>query len=242
MSQTPEDAVGMTNPDHPQVSAAQVIDYLRHHPDFLQRHPELLDGQLPPGRCDGDRLIDLQQFMVMRLRHDLARLRADQDDLLANSRDNLSTQDRVHRAALALLSARSFEHLIETVTTDLAILLDVDVVTLGIEATEQSPHRARIDGVQILEPGTVDSIIGPDRAVLLRDDVRGDELIFAGAAGLVRSDALLRLSVSQRTPTGVLAFGTRHPGYFNPGQGTELLGFLARVLEHCIRTWLDLPE
>jgi uncharacterized protein YigA (DUF484 family) len=39
-------------------------------------------------------------------------------------------------------------------------------------------------------------------------------------------------------PAGLLGFGTRHPGYFNAGQGTELLTFLARVLEHCIRQWL----
>ena len=54
-------------------------------------------------------------------------------------------------------------------------------------------------------------------------------------------DALLRVSASNSMPPGLLAFGTRHPGYFNPGQGTELLAFLARILEHCIRTWLDLP-
>lgn len=242
MTHTPEDAIGTTSQDEPRVTAAQVADYLRRHPDFLMQHPELLDYQLPPARCNGDRLVDLQQFMVLRLRRDLARLRADQDDLLANSRDNLSTQERVHKSALSLLAARSFEHLIETVTTDLAVLLDVDVVTLCIEATEQSPHRARIDGLQILEPGTVDAILGQGREVLLRDDVRGDPLIFGGGAGLVRSDALLRLSVSTHTPAGLLAFGTRHPGYFNPGQGTELLGFLARVLEYCIRTWLELEE
>jgi len=82
------------------------------------------------------------------------------------------------------------------------------VVTLCIEATEQSPHRARIDGLQILEPGTVDAILGQGREVLLRDDVRGDPLIFGSGAGLVRSDALLRLSVSSHTPAGLLAFGT----------------------------------
>ena len=36
--------------------------------------------------------------------------------------------------------------------------------------------------------------------------------------------------------------GTRHPGYFNAGQGTELLTFLARVLEHCLRQWLGLKS
>ena len=39
-----------------------------------------------------------------------------------------------------------------------------------------------------------------------------------------------------------IAFGTRHPGYFDPGQGTDLLHFLARIVEHCIRAWLELPR
>jgi len=72
--------------------------------------------------------------------------------------------------------------------------------------------------------------------------VAGDAMVFGAAAGLVRSDTMLRLTISPAAPLGLLAFGTRHPGYFNPGQGTELLGFLARVLEHCIREWLDLPQ
>jgi uncharacterized protein YigA (DUF484 family) len=214
MTRKPEDAV----PAKPaaaaaRITAAQVVDYLRRHPDFLLRHPELLDGQMAPARRQGNGVVDLQQFMVERLRRDVAKLRADQDDLLANSRDNLSTQDRIHKAVLALLAARSFEHLIETVTTDLALLA----------------------------PGAVERVLGRGREVLLRDDVEGDPMLFGGAAGLVRSDALLRLSVSRGTPLGLIAFGTRHPGYFNPGQGTELLGFLARVLEHTIREWLDLP-
>jgi uncharacterized protein YigA (DUF484 family) len=53
---------------------------------------------------------------------------------------------------------------------------------------------------------------------------------------------MVRLSIGSTAPAGLLAFGTRHPGFFNGNQGTELLTFLARVLEHCIRGWLDLPE
>ena len=126
-------------------------------------------------------------------------------------------------------------------TTDLSLLLDVDVVTLCVEAVGDALRRARIDGVLIVPSGTVDRVLGRGREALLRDDVEGDPLLFGGAAGLVRSDALLRLSISDKTPLGLIAFGTRHPGYFNPGQGTELLSFLARILEHSIRQWLDLP-
>jgi uncharacterized protein YigA (DUF484 family) len=229
-------------PSAPRLTGAQVADYLRRHPTFLMRHPELLDGQVAPGRDRGDGVVDLQQFMVERLRREIARLRAEQDDLLANSRDNLSTQSRIHKAVLALLAADSFERLIETVTTDLALLLDVDVVMLCVEKASGSSGDPNVEGVQMLPPGGVDQVMGAGQDVLLRDDVPGDLDVFGSAAGLVRSDALLRLRVSRATPAGLIAFGTRHPGYFNPGQATELLGFLARVLEHCIRAWLDLPE
>jgi uncharacterized protein YigA (DUF484 family) len=239
MSQTPEDAaLTRAEPARSRITAQQVIDYLRRHPDFLLRHAALLDTQLAPARHNGDHVLDLQHFMVERLRKDIARLRADQDDLLANSRDNLSTQERVHRAALALLGAESFEHLIEAITTDLAVWLDVDIATLCVEAADDTIPRSRIEGVQILAPGTIDDIMGPSRDVVLRDDVPGHPEIFGAASGLVRSDCLLRLGFGEEKPLGMLAFGTRHPGYFNPGQGTELLSFLARVLEHCVRSWL----
>jgi hypothetical protein len=239
MSQTPEDAaLKEAAAPRPRITAQQVIEYLRRHPDFLLRHAALLDTQVAPARHEGDRVLDLQHFMVERLRRDIARLRADQDDLLANSRDNLSTQERVHRAVLALLAADSFESLIEAVTTDLAVWLDVDVATLCVEAADDTIPRARIEGVQVLAPGTIDAILAPGREVVLRDDVHGDPEIFGEAAPLVRSDALIRLGFGEEKPIGMLAFGTRHPGYFNPGQGTELLSFLARILEHCVRAWL----
>jgi uncharacterized protein len=243
MSKTPEDLRQVMTAERvkARVTAAQVADYLRRHPDFLARHPDLLDCQAAPGRRKGEGVFDLQQFMVEKLRRDVARLRADQDDILANTRDNLSTQDRIHKAVLSLLAAESFDHLIETVTTDLAVLLDVDTVALCVEALDGRAPLVRVEGVQILAPGTVDDTMGVDRHVLLRDDTAGDPVIFGAGAGLVRSDALLRLTVSDRTPPALIAFGTRHPGYFNPGQGTELLTFLARILEHCVRVWLDLP-
>ncbi len=224
------------------VSAAQVADYLRQHPEFLLRHPDLLDTQVAPGRRKGEGVADLQQFMVERLRRDIARLKADQDDLLANSRDNLSTQDRIHKAVLALLGAETLEHFVEIVATDLAVLLDVDTVALCVEAADGKAKKLRLDGVQVLAPGTVDRVLGADRGTLLRDDTTGDAEIFDAGAGLVRSDALIRLRFGEKVPPGMIAFGTRHPGYFDPGQGTELLHFLARIIEHCLRAWLDLPR
>ena len=223
-------------------TAGQAIAYLRRHPDFLLRHPELLDAQQAPARHQGKAVVDLQQVMVEKLRRDVARLRADQDEIIANSRDNLNTQERIHISALNLLEAETFEQFIEIITGDLVLMLDVDVVNLCVEMTDLTLGDSNIDGIQILEPGAVDRIMGVNQNVLLRDDVDGDPEIFGGCSDLVRSDALLRLRISSAAPHGLIAFGTRHPGYFHPGQATELLSFLGKIIEFGMRSWLDLPQ
>jgi hypothetical protein len=224
------------------VAAEQVAAYLRQHPDFFDRNPELLDAIAPENDARAGGVVDLRHFMVERLRDELAGMSALRDELVVTGRTNLSAQARVHKAILALLAARSFEHFVETLTTDLAVIVDLDVVALGVEQDGEDVTRAQTPGVHSLDPGTVDRLVGPGQSIALRETVEGDPMIFGPGAGLVASDALLRLSISSTTPPALLALGSREPGQFHPGQGTELLGFLARVVESCIRGWLNLPK
>lgn len=221
-------------------AAAEVIAFLRRNPDFFVQHPEILDLLTPPAATRGEGVVDMQQFMLKRQRDDIAKLKGQQRSLIGTTRANLASQTRVHTAVLTLLSASSFEQLIQIVTTDLAMLLDADVVTIGVEGNG-AKHRLSHQGVQILANGTVDRVLGPERDVALFSDAPGDPALFGGGADLVRSAALLRLSVSRSAPAGLLCIGTRKPGRFHPGQGTELLGFLARSLGITIAAWLDLP-
>ena len=225
-----------------ELTAAQVAGYLRRHSTFLADHPEVLDGQQAPGRKHGQGVIDLQQVMVERLRGDLEAAQDGRNQLLATSRSNSAAQSRIHEAAIALMAAPSFEHLIETVTTDLAVLLDIDVVTLGVEQDARKLPPVRMGGIYQLEPNTIDSILGPGRSILLRPETEGYTVLFGAGAGLVASDALIRMTISRTTPPAVLALGSRQAGHFSAGQGTELLTFLGRVLELSIRRWLELPE
>jgi hypothetical protein len=221
---------------------AQVTAYLRRHPNFLLQNPEILRALTPPSRQRGEDVYDFQGFMINRLREDLDRLGAEHERLVVTSRDNLSGQTRVHQSVLAMLGAASFEQLVHIVTTDLAVLLDLDVVTLCVEVAEAELPRTVAGGVVTLRPGAVDELLSSGRDIVLYDLSEGDATVFHGTAELVRSSALLRLRFSRTGPVGLLALGSRHGGRFHPGQGTELLGFLARVLEYCVRAWLRLPD
>ncbi len=223
------------------LDAAAVATYLAAHPDFLVDHADLVAQLRLPLASRGEGVIDLQGFVVERLRAEVRRLKDLQRDLIATTRQNAAIQARVHKAVLALLAADSFETLIQAVSTDLAVILDVDICALCVEATGGISPGGRLAGVQILEAGLVDAFLGTERRTRLRANILGDPELFGAGVGLVRADALVRLDFGRQGPKALVAFGSRRPDGFHPGQGTELLCFLANVLELTVRQWLDLP-
>lgn len=222
-------------------SADEILDWLRRNPDFVAECPELLDRIAAPQRDLGDGVADLQHAMIGKLRADLDVAQEHQRELIAAGRANLASQSRVHDCMLAMLSANSFEQLIQTVTTDFAVLLDLDLVTLCIETDGSGLPPPDTRGMQVVPAGTVSRLIGDGRTVLLRDGVEGEAEVYGGGAPLIASDALARLTIAPSTPPGLIAFGSREPGRFQPGQAVELLAFLAQSLERTIGLWLFRP-
>lgn len=223
----------------PAVTAEDVANYLRAHPDFLAENPQLLETLRAPSAHGGD-IVDLRQFMVERLRGEVGRLRDQQAELVDAARANMTNQERVHAAVLYLLDARSFEQFIHILTNDLALMLELDVVTLVIEASGPTTPSVQIAGVHVVETDSIDTLM-MGRSIALHADITGDPALYGPAAGLVRSEALVQLEISHDTPPGLLAFGSRDPHLFQDGQATDQIAFLARVIERCARAWLDLP-
>jgi uncharacterized protein YigA (DUF484 family) len=218
-------------------TAEQVAEYLRLHPDFLALRPELFKVMTPPERWTGESVVDMQRFMVDTLRGELDGLRDTTHDVIETSRSNMAFQSRTHDAVLAVLAAGDLQELIETVSDELPVLLDVDMAVIGFEPTDSL--GVACSDIAGLDDGDVDRLIGVGRDVALIREMNDDGTVFAGGAGLVRSAALARLRPGGAAPTGLLALGLRREGAFHPGQGTELLRFLARVVERCLRRLLD---
>ena len=105
------------------------------------------------------------------------------------------------------------------------MLLDVDVVTIGVENAAAPPGRLGLHGIHLLGSGSIDALLGAERNVLLQADTQGDPALFGGAAGLVRSQALLRLGFGRGAPAGLLCIGTRQNGRFHPGARHRIADF-----------------
>lgn len=237
-SPTPDQVATTPVRDGDRPSAEQVADYLRRNPDFFLHHTEILAGMIAPGRWSGDRVVDFQKALLDRRLDEIEELRNCAIEVIETSRSNMAVQTRTHAAVLALLATTDFDHMMRVLSDDLTVLLDVDVAVLAFEPGKRPLADLVASEVRILYDGAVDQLVGAERDVRLLRDINDDGTIFGGAAGLVRSAALARLRPGRVVPPGLLALGSRGHTFY-PGQGTELLAFLARVIESCVHRWQD---
>jgi len=217
-----------------------VVAYLAEHPDLLVRRPELVTKLVPPSRFNGDSVVDLQKVMIRRLSEELEQMKGCAEHLIATSRNNMSIQSRTHQVVMSMMAAGDLENLMRVVAEDMPAQLDLDIALLAFETVEGEMPL----GLVAMSPGSVEAALGTGD-VLLRSQRSADPIIFGDAATLINSFALARIvpgandgrPATALRPLGMLALGSRHDRTFHSSQGTELLAFLAAVLEDCIGRW-----
>ncbi|MCB1562253.1 MAG: DUF484 family protein [Alphaproteobacteria bacterium] len=226
--------------EKPPMTEDDVIAFLQNNPDFLKNHPEAVELLIPPRpRPKKGEVADFQSYMIERLRADKQEVMETTKQLVETSRANMNNQARIHEAVLRLLESRRFDEFIHAITIDLANLLDVDIAVFLVEADGENIPHISTSGIRIIPAGTVDKWMRGKNA-LLQDDISGIEAIYGGGATLVKSQILLRIDIAMDTPPAILAFGSRDPHMFAEGQATDQILFLARVIERCFRSWLNL--
>lgn len=215
-----------------------VIAFLKKKKDFFRNNPDLLEELAVPGQEHGKGVVNFQSALVERLKADKTNANKLQRELIETYRANMNNQNRIQTAVLVVLEAESFEEFVSAITQDLPILLDVDTVTLVIESTSKEVPFVNMAGIRFARQGFVKGWLA-DGDALLQPNINGHEDIFGPGAGLVKSHALLRLEISEKTPAGIIAFGSRNPEAFGPEQAIDQIGFLAQVVERAFRYWLD---
>lgn len=222
-------------------SAEDVLDFLEQNPGFLANYPELLEMQSVANH-DGQNVVNFQQLMLQKLRIEKKRAEDRQRLLIDSARSNLTVQARVHAAIIRLAETRNLEELVDIISNELALMLEVDVIAVLIEARTGEERHIPSHGIRTVDPRFIDNHLGPDRDSLLEANITGDPRLFGPAARLVKSQALLRLHIAQNVPDGLLAFGSRDPLLFSDSQGTELVSFLTDVIERLLRRFMDAPR
>ena len=194
------------------------------------------------GDSVGDRkVVDLRDRLVERLENRLEKLAMTHRTVIAAAYENVSGTHQLHRAVLALIEPPDLASFIHRLTAEVPPLVTVDDARLCVEAdvtetTVASGFGDDLGGRVLAMPeGTIADYIAldgdPASPVILRPAGAEAELIF-GEANPVQSEALMQLDVGGAK--GLLVFGSGDPRRFDAGHGTDLLEFLAGVVERLL--------
>ncbi|MGD9603470.1 MAG: DUF484 family protein [Gammaproteobacteria bacterium] len=216
-----------------------VAQYLRDHPDFFNRHPELLGSLFIPH--ESGQAVSLWERQVAVLREENERLKGRFDAFLVSARENEALISRIHRLALALMEAVGPEAIFQLLTRRLAEDFGATRATVLLFATP-----AYVEG-------QLPQFVGADspRRVPFADTLR-ERTPLCGQLSLIQTQALfdgepfrgshvvMPLAGSQWD--GVLAISSDDPSRFDAQMGTEFVAFLRDVAVLAIAPWIARPR
>lgn len=227
-------------------------DQILADPGVILEDDQLMRALLAADRraAVGRNVVDLRGVLVDRLEERLDRLEDTHREVLAAAYENVAGMNQVHRACLAVLDTGDFAAFLQVLTRDVAMILGVDVIRLGLEAPAAQPGQSlgpqgdMHDTVVALSSGGVDRYITRGRGlgarkVTLRRLSDEDGAIYGSHGPRIRSEAILKLDLGAGNLGGMLAFGSADVHRFSPDQGVDLLSFFGGVFERVLRRWLS---
>ena len=212
------------------ISEKQVLEYLQKHPEFWEKS----GAKLIPEKEQG--VLDFQQIMFEKMRLNSKQDQMEKQALIDLGRANFVTFRRIQDCILSALASENMGELIDVVCRDWAILLELDVVVIGIETDYND--RLPLRGMSFLEKGYVESILGDNDVIIYPDGT--NKAVFGSREKLVASHALIRLPLGDGKPDALIGFGISQKNSFDIDQGTESIVFLCQSLGYIVRRWLVL--
>ncbi len=159
-----------------------VARYLEDHPDYFQRHPELL-ARIALTHAVGGRAVSLIERQVQVLRDQSRNLQRQLRDLVGNARDNDALADRLDRFALAMIDGRALDDVLDGALDLLREEFRLDGIRILLRARDGFADRT--DDCMDAGGRATQGAVAEARAA---DQGRSDRGFAAGRAEVVSGD------------------------------------------------------
>lgn len=214
----------------------QIAEYLRAHPDFFNRHPDLIRELIIP-HGSGE-VISLVERQMTALRADNRKLQQQFQDLVNRAQANESLNSRIHELALELLRQSGPQAVFKTLRDRLRSGFRADSVALWLFADPgyiDAPRAAEFVGRQSTRRGPFAAMLDAAHPLCGRlNRMQGAALFdseeFQGSAVV--------LPLRGKHWDGLLGIRGNDATRFDPDMGTEMLVFLAEIAALIIEPWI----
>ncbi|HRC59342.1 MAG: DUF484 family protein [Propionivibrio sp.] len=208
------------------MKSEEIAKYLQDNPQFFEEHADLVARIVIP-HPHGGRTISITERQMLSLRDKNKLLEAKMDELLQFGEENDTISEKMHRLAVAMIAASSFQSVLHTLNFHLRDDFSIPHVALRLwdrsDNTDELPEFANVsEELQVFAETLSQPYCG---------STSGFETSswFGDAAEHIRSQALIAMRSGGGT-VGMIALGSEEPQRFYVGMGTlylERLGEMA---------------
>ena len=206
-----------------------VIRFLRENPEILTCDMALMTelGVRPTAQ----NIVEFGPAALARV-HEAHRVESQARQYLeATAQANFSAQAQTHGAVVDLLDARNHADLARRVDELAQLRFGLTAGVVALEGPERTPA-----GWRVMPEGGIDMLVGHQAVARMGFEPLALGL-FGERAPQIKSMAMVRLAVWSPARSGLLAFGSADEEGFTEDMGTELVAFLARVVERTAERW-----
>lgn len=232
----------------------KVAKYLLAHPDFFDRHPEVL-AELNLTHNHGGVAVSLIERQVRALRSQNRNSKQQLDTLIQIARDNDRLNERMHRLTLAVMDAVTLNEIYIALDETLRNDFQADAVTVKLFI---NPDEARVEPdselmqtlfVPMNDPRLEEfkNLLGHEKPTCGKLKPEQLKYMFGASADSIKSTAVIPLGGDSCTSIecrflGLLAIGSRDPDRFQPTMGTLFLSNLGDIISRAIKSHLPLKQ
>jgi len=207
------------------LTAAQVQDYLKSHPEFFEQHAKLL-AEITLPSPHGSGVISLAERQQLAQRDKIRVLESLMEQMIANAEENEATAAKVHEFCLQLLNQQSFSSLQNQIHSTLQTQFKVTQSRICIWVKPSNSAIVNDAVFAAVDDGFRDWVISLKQPHCGQQPEQANRLM----AENLQSFAFIPLCkhMSDQHAFGVLMLGSEDAERFKAGTGTH---YLARIGE-----------
>ena len=213
----------------------RVFEFLRQNPDFLVKHPELLDTlAIPHDQSGASSLIEHQVSVLQDKNRRLTRQMREYHEVAQSNHDLL---EKLHDLYLIMLHAKTARDLLDNTirAIDREFMCDAVVIGLFVQS-EDFDHPSCVNLGTGAAADQFEPLSKQTEPICGRLKKSRLEILFGEQSSKMRSAALAPLS--EQKALGFLALGSHDEHKYHPGMGTLFLSLLGQMLGNCLEAWL----
>lgn len=221
-----------TSNRHLKSAEQAIVNYLRTHPEFFNRHLDLLETLSIPHPCQP--AVSLIERQLRQLRDHNTQLHKKLKELLDVARENGHLVNRMQRLTIMLIKQREIKGMLLGVKTVLREEFNADFITLQLthDAAELAGEACLSANGQAL----FQSILHSGRPRCGRFTQGQINTLFGETGHHIASAALVPLR--GREWCGLLGVGSQDEHHFHPGMGILFLKSMGELISQALQTHL----